>query len=83
VVVRPDEKGGAVPEAYMVSDLCQSMERDHVIGKSESRRTMQLRELKEGEIEKLPTVMLENREVTDFGPEWFIVNLNTGSPVVP
>jgi len=78
VVVRPDEKGGAIPEAYMVSDLCQAMERDNVIGKSESRKMMQLRILEEGEVQKLPTVMLENKEVTQFGPEWFIVNLNTG-----
>jgi len=58
------------------------MERDHVIGKSESRKIMSLRGLKQGEIEKMPTVMLENREVTEFGPEWFIVSLNTGSPVI-
>lgn len=64
----------------MVSDLAQAMERDNVIGKSESRKTMCLRDLEPNEIEKLPTVMLENKEVTQFGPEWFIVNLNTGYP---
>jgi len=66
----------------MVSDLCQIMERDNLFGKSESRKLMNMRQLKDGEIEKLPTVMLENKEVESFGPEFFIVNLNTGVPKV-
>jgi len=64
----------------MVSDLCQAMERDNVIGKSESRKVMNLRILNDDETQKLPTVMMENKEVTSFGPEWFLVNLNCGQP---
>jgi len=82
VVIRPDENGGAVPEAYMVSDLCQVMERDNLFGKSESRKLMNMRKIGDNEVEKLPTVMLENKEVESFGPEFFIVNLNTGIPKV-
>lgn len=43
---------------------------------------MNMRKLGDGEQEKLPTVMIENKEVDSFGPEFFIVNLNTGIPKV-
>lgn len=78
VVLKPAEDGNAMPEAYMVSDQAQALERDGVFGDSENRRRLVKRNA--GEKELLPTIMCENRPSEEFQPEWFIVNLGCGMP---
>lgn len=63
----------------MVSDQCQAMMRDNVFGESKSIKKMCIRERK-GESDMLPTVMKENKEVTEFEQDFFIVSLAHGQP---
>ena len=81
VVLKPTDDGNSMPEAYMVSDQAQALERDNVFGDSESRRLLKKRETGKDEI--LPTVMSENSPKEEFQPEWFIVNLGCGIPKKP
>lgn len=78
VVLKPTEDGNAMPEAYMVSDQAQALERDNVFGESENRRRLVKR--KPNDKELLPTIMCENKPSEEFQPEWFIVNLGCGMP---
>lgn len=78
VVLKPTDDGNAMPEAYMVSDQAQALERDNVFGDSENRRRLVKRKAKEGEL--LPTLMCENKPAEEFQPEWFIVSLGCGMP---
>jgi nuclear protein localization family protein 4 len=78
VVLKPTDDGNAMPEAYMVSDQAQALERDSLFGESESRRRLVKRRAKDGEL--LPTIMCENKAAEEFQPEWFIVSLGCGMP---
>jgi len=44
VVVKKDGKGETDINAYMVSDMCQALERDNVFGSSQDRKKMCVRE---------------------------------------
>lgn len=55
----------------MVSDQCQSLERDNVFGDSESRKKMVLREPREDEM--IPSVLMEGKTAKEFEPDFFIV----------
>ena len=78
VVLKPTEDGNAMPEAYMVSDQAQALERDKVFGESENRRRLVKRRPAEHEL--LPTIMCENKPCEEFQPEWFIVSMGCGLP---
>lgn len=78
VVLKPTDDGNAMPEAYMVSDQAQALERDKVFGDSETRRRLVKRKPHDKEL--LPTIMCENRPAEEFQPEWFIVNVGCGMP---
>ena len=78
VVLKPTDDGNAMPEAYMVSDQAQALERDNVFGESENRRRLVKR--KPNDKELLPTVMCENKPSEEFQPEWFIVSVGCGMP---
>lgn len=78
VVLKPTDDGNAMPEAYMVSDQAQALERDNVFGEPESRRRLVKRKPKDREL--LPTIMCENKPAEEFQPEWFIVSLGCGMP---
>lgn len=73
VVVKPKEEGQADIECYMVSDLCQALERDGVFDDSKSKKEMQVRKAEKNEV--LPTIYMENRPVETFDPDFFIVNV--------
>lgn len=68
VVLKPQEDGSCLPEAYMVSDTVQALERDNVLGDSERRRRVVVREIKDKK-ELLPQIMKEGKPVTEFEPE--------------
>ena len=78
VVLKPTENGNAMPEAYMVSDQAQALERDNVFGYCDNRRRLVKR--KPADRELLPTIMCENKPSEEFQPEWFIVSLGCGMP---
>jgi nuclear protein localization family protein 4 len=74
VCVKPQENNQAYLECYMVSDLCQMLERDGVFGDSDTKKEMRVRTA--GKNEVLPTIYMENRPVTSFDPDFCIVNVN-------
>ena len=78
VVLKPTEDGNAMPEAYMVSDQAQALERDGAFGDSDNRKKLVKRRPVGKEL--LPTIMCENRPAEEFPPEWFIVNVGCGIP---
>lgn len=78
VVLKPTDDGNSLPEAYMISDQCQALERDNVFGDSEVRKKMVKRAAAENEF--LPNIMSENQPTEEFEPDWFIVNLGSGIP---
>jgi nuclear protein localization family protein 4 len=80
VVVKPKEEGIA-PEAYMVSDQAQALERDDIFGDSSHVRRLVKRPGKPSEL--LPTIMCENAPTEEFAPEWLIVNVGCGLPTRP
>jgi hypothetical protein len=57
----------------MVSDLCQTLERDGVFAADTDGKTMKIREPKSNEI--VPTVFMENKPVTILDPIFFLVNV--------
>jgi len=73
VVVKPRENNQAEVECYMVSDLCQTLERDEVFGDSEVKNRMQIRKAKKNEM--MPTVYMESKPVESFDPDFCIVNV--------
>ena len=73
IVVKPRENNEADVECYMVSDLCQAMERDAVFGDSESKKEMKIRKPNKNEI--MPTVYMESKPVETFDPDFCIVNV--------
>jgi hypothetical protein len=73
VIVRPKENMETEIECYMVSDMCQALERDGIFADSEDKKTLKIREQKGHEV--IPTVFMENKPVTTLDPIFFIVNV--------
>jgi nuclear protein localization family protein 4 len=79
IVVKPRGDGAEIGiDSYMVSDVCQALERDNVFGESESRKKMVLREA--GPKEMIPSVVKEGKPAKEFEPDFFIVSLGHGQP---
>ena len=77
-VVRPNDKGECEIDTYMVSDMCQALERDHIFDELKDKKLMQVRKAKRGEM--LPTIYMEGKESSKFDPDFFIVNIAHGVP---
>ena len=77
-VVKPNDKGECEIDTYMVSDMCQALERDHIFDELKDKKLMQVRKAKKGEI--LPTIYMEGKESSKFDPDFFIVNIAHGVP---
>ena len=77
-VVKPNDSGECTIEAYMVSDMCQALERDNIFDNLKDKKLMQVRKPKKNEM--LPTVYMENKPTQKFDPDFFIVNLGHGVP---
>lgn len=73
VVVRPKENMETEMECYMVSDMCQRLERDGIFADSDDKKTLKIREQQGSEV--IPTVFMENKPVTTLDPIFFIVNV--------
>ena len=65
-------------ETYMVSDMCQAMERDGLFDNLKDPKKMQIRKAAKNEM--LPTVYMENKPTTTFDPDFFIVSVAHGAP---
>lgn len=65
------------PEVYMVSDQAQVLEKNDVFGESERRKFMKVRETKD-ERDVLPSLIVSGKQVTEFEPDFFIVNVAHG-----
>ena len=57
----------------MVSDQCQALERDKVFGDSQTLQKLVVREPARDEM--VPSVIFESKTVTEFEPDFFIVNV--------
>ncbi len=77
-VAKPNDKGECEIDTYMVSDMCQALERDHIFDELKDKKLMQVRKAKKGEI--LPTIYMEGKESSKFDPDFFIVNVAHGVP---
>ena len=77
-VARPNDQGECEIDTYMVSDMCQALERDHIFDELKDKKLMQVRKAKRGEI--LPTIYMEGKESSKFDPDFFIVNVAHGVP---
>ena len=77
-VARPNDQGQCEIDTYMVSDMCQALERDHIFDELKDKKLMQVRKAKRGEI--LPTIYMEGKESSKFDPDFFIVNVAHGVP---
>ena len=77
-VVRPNDNGECEIDTYMVSDMCQALERDNIFDELKDKKLMQVRKAKKGEI--LPTIYMEGKESSRFDPDFFIVNIAHGVP---
>lgn len=73
VVVKPKENNECELECYMVSDLCQALERDEVFDEPKSKKEMLVR--KPGKNEILSSVYMESKPVEAFDPDFCIVNV--------
>ncbi|MCQ2819315.1 MAG: hypothetical protein MJ252_18785 [archaeon] len=76
--VKAKDTGECEIECYMVSDMCQAMERDGLFDNLKDPKKMQVRPAKKNEM--LPTVFMENKATTSFDPDFFIVNIAHGAP---
>ena len=65
-------------ECYMVSDQCQALERDNVLGDSPDPKKAVIRVPKREEA--MPAVLQEGAPVKEFEPSFFLVNLSSGMP---
>eukprot|EP00742_Colponemidia_sp_Colp-10_P004099 GILJ01004374.1.p1 GENE.GILJ01004374.1~~GILJ01004374.1.p1 ORF type:complete len:568 (+),score=59.41 GILJ01004374.1:49-1752(+) len=81
VVVKQDTEGHISPDAYMVSDQCQALERDNVLGESDNPKLMVERKAEHATL--LPTIMANGAPTESFDPDWFLVNVNSGAPQKP
>ncbi len=73
VVVKPKENNNCEIECYMVSDLCQALERDGVFENSKSKKEMQVKKPKKNEM--ISSVYMESKPVETFDPDFCIVNV--------
>jgi nuclear protein localization family protein 4 len=73
VIVKPKENNECDIECYMVSDLCQALERDGVFDEPKSKSEMMVRKPKKNEM--MPSVYMENKPVESFDPDFCIVNV--------
>lgn len=71
---RPEE---VQPEVYMVSDQAQALEKDNIFAESDRRRFMKVRESKD-ERDILPAIISQGKAVTEFEPDFLIVNIAHG-----
>ena len=80
VVMRADEKGtGDVkPEVYMLSDQAQALEREGLFVDSGTRKMMKIRQ-PSNDKEILPAFICSGKAVTEFEPEFLLVNIGHGS----
>lgn len=76
VVVSPNATGDVAVEAYMISDMGQTLERDNCFGESENRKMLVAR--KAGDSDMVPPFIREGKTVTELEPEFFIVSLAHG-----
>ena len=78
-VVRPTESHSGEIETYMVSDMCQALERDNILsGDFSVKDKMKIRQANQNEI--MPRVFEESKEVSEFNPIFFLVNVAHGAP---
>jgi nuclear protein localization family protein 4 len=81
IIVKPkNENLECELECYMVSDLCQSLERDGLFEDSSEKTKMQVKKKKQKN-EVLSTVYMESKDVSQFDPDFCIVNVAHGVPV--
>ena len=73
VIVKPKENMETELECYMVSDQCQSLERDKVIEDSNDQKMLKVKEAKGNDV--VPTVLMEDKPVKTIDPIFFIVNV--------
>lgn len=73
VVVRPKENMESEIECFMVNDMCQALERDGIFDNCDDKKKMKIRESKGSEV--IPTVLMEDKPVTEVDPIFFIVNV--------
>jgi nuclear protein localization family protein 4 len=79
IVVKPKGDGGESGlDCYMVSDQCQALERDNILEISEGHKKLKVRTPEENEM--IPSIIQEGKTVTDFDPEFFIVQIANGQP---
>jgi nuclear protein localization family protein 4 len=79
VVMRQDAKTGEVkPEAYMISDQGQVLEREGLFVPSSRRKFMRIRD-SQGRTDLIPNFMANNKETKEFEPEFLLVNVAHGS----
>ena len=77
-IVKPNDQGDCEIETYMVSDMCQALERDKIFDNLDDKKRMKVRKEKKGEI--MPTIYMEGKPTQEFDPDFFIVNIAHGAP---
>ena len=77
-IVKPNDEGNCEIETYMVSDMCQALERDKIFDNLDDKKRMKVRKEKKGEI--MPTIYMEGKPTQEFDPDFFIVNIAHGVP---
>lgn len=79
IVVKPKgDSGESGLDCYMVSDQCQALERDNILEVSEDHKKLKVRTANENEM--IPKIIQEGKTVSEFEPEFFIVQLANGQP---
>lgn len=63
-VVKKNTQGETDINCYMVSDLCQALEKDNIFGESKDRKKMCVREQKEADI--VPAVLMQGVPLKEF-----------------
>ncbi len=74
VVCKSKDNNECELECYMVSDLCQALERDDVFDDPVSKKEMKVRKPRKKN-EMIPSVYMESKRVESFDPDFFIVNV--------
>ena len=77
-IVKPNDEGNCEIETYMVSDMCQALERDKIFDNLDDKKRMKVRKENKGEI--MPTIYMEGKPTQEFDPDFFIVNIAHGVP---
>ena len=84
-IVHPDmqKEGSPQTDVFMVSDqLCGMMRDKLVVDEQADKKRLEIRPALPGEIQ--PQVLEAGRNATNnFDPDWFVVKINSGAPVVP